>query len=117
MLSSILCNYIVGFFTETKNIAEIEMLVSKGVNVEMFEKKSSGALFGEKIVFTGSLSGLSRGEARQIAEAAGARVLSSVSADTDLVVAGEDAGSKLKKAVKLGVKVVNEDEFRSLLKQ
>jgi NAD-dependent DNA ligase len=62
-------------------------------------------------VFTGTLPTLSRDEAKALAEALGARVGSSVSSNTDLVVAGEDAGSKLKKAKELGVETVDEAEF------
>jgi DNA ligase (NAD+) len=73
-----------------------------------------GPLKGRSVVFTGTLPTLSRGEARSRAEAAGARVVGSVSRSTDLVVAGEEAGSKLKKALELGLTVVDEAEFLRL---
>ena len=76
---------------------------------------SEGVLLGKSVVFTGTLPTLSRGEARERAEGAGARVVGSVSKATDLVVAGEEAGSKLEKAQALGVPVVDEAAFLALL--
>ncbi|MFA6635989.1 MAG: NAD-dependent DNA ligase LigA, partial [Candidatus Omnitrophota bacterium] len=108
--------HIVNFFRTEKNRMEIRELIIRGVKVSAHEKKVSGKLSGKKIVFTGSLSCMSRDEARKKAEAEGARVLSAVSADTDIVVAGEEAGSKLKKAEKLGITVIEEKEFEEMLR-
>ena len=69
----------------------------------------------KKIVFTGSLQSMSRSEAKKIVEAEGGESLSSVTANTDLVVAGEKAGSKLDKARKLGIKILTEEEFKTLI--
>ena len=71
---------------------------------------SNTPLGGLRVVFTGSLS-IDRSEARRIAEKAGASVKGSVSGKTDLVVAGENAGSKLDRARELGIRVVGEEEF------
>ncbi len=72
-------------------------------------------LSGKTIVFTGTLPTLSRAEGKARAERAGAKVASSVSSKTDYVVAGDDAGSKLKNAQELGVAVISENEFLKLV--
>jgi DNA ligase (NAD+) len=77
--------------------------------------EGNSALSGKTIVFTGGLQGFSRSEAKARAISAGAKVASSVSAKTDLVVAGADAGSKLDNATKLGVKIISEAEFVMML--
>ena len=77
---------------------------------------TEGALAGKTVVLTGTLAKYSRESAKAEIERRGGRVSGSVSRKTDLVVAGEDAGSKLKKAQELGVRVVDEDGFRELLK-
>jgi DNA ligase (NAD+) len=74
-----------------------------------------GAFQGKTVVLTGTLSRLTREQAKEEIERRGGKVSGSVSRKTDLVVAGEDAGSKLKKAAELGVKVVDEEAFLGLL--
>ena len=83
---------------------------------------SIGLVFGEQvngktIVFTGTMPNLDRASAQAMAQEAGAKVSGSVSKRTDYVVAGAEAGSKLKKAEELGVAVLDESEFLSLLRQ
>jgi DNA ligase (NAD+) len=89
----------------------IARLRAKGVEPQPFERKKEGALAGQVVVFTGSLQQLTREAAKARAVAAGAIVGSSITSKTTLVVAGEKAGSKLKKATELGIKTISEAEF------
>lgn len=106
------------WFDDAGNLALCERLRAAGVRTEV-EHKASGtraeALAGKQFVLTGKLTSLTRDEARELIETRGGRVTSSVSKKTDYVVAGEDAGSKLDKAVALGLRVIDEAEFRKML--
>lgn len=106
---------IVEFFKEEHNLAVINDLLSV-ISIEEFEgiTNTTSEIFGKTIVFTGTLTTLTRSEAKSKALAFGAKVAGSVSTNTDYVVAGENAGSKLKKAQELGVKVVTEEEFNRI---
>jgi DNA ligase (NAD+) len=104
---------VAGWFREPRNAEFLERLRERGVEpvAETGGAAGSGPLSGQTVVFTGTLPTLSRDEAKARAEAAGAKVGSSLSSRTTLLVAGEAAGSKLKKAGELGVTVVDEAEF------
>ncbi|MEX0991470.1 MAG: NAD-dependent DNA ligase LigA [Actinomycetota bacterium] len=102
------------WFREDENAAVLAKLREAGLRFEdpvSEQPDLDGPLAGVTVVLTGGLSGLSRDEAKERAERAGARVASSVSKKTDLVVAGENPGSKYDTAVELGVEVVDEAEF------
>lgn len=107
---------IVEFFKEKHNIEVINNLL-KVVKIEDFDEviADDSPLFGKTVVFTGTLKTLTRSEAKSKALSLGAKVAGSVSAHTDLVVAGESAGSKLKKAQELSIKIISEDEFIALI--
>jgi DNA ligase (NAD+) len=100
---------------EPQNRRVVERLVAAGVRPEAEEAPRGGVFAGKTVVLTGTLSRMSRDEAKAEIERRGGKVAGSVSRKTDLVVAGEDAGSKLAKARELGVRVVDEDEFRRML--
>jgi DNA ligase (NAD+) len=100
---------------EPQNRRVVERVLLAGVRPAPEEVAAGGPLAGKSVVLTGGLARLSREEAKAEVERRGGRVSGSVSRKTDLVVAGEDAGSKLKKAQELGVKVVGEEEFLKLL--
>lgn len=99
------------WFLDPENAALLDRLLAAGVRPQPPAAKTASRFTGKTIVFTGTLPTLSRDEAKALAEALGARVGSSVSSKTDLVVAGEDAGSKLKKAKELGIETADEAEF------
>ena len=99
------------FFAEPRNEAALDALVRE-VSIEPMEAIAAGhPLAGKTIVFTGSLERMTRDEAKAIAERLGAKVSGSISAKTDLVVAGPGAGSKLAKARELGVETIDEEEW------
>lgn len=109
---------IVHFFANGRNRRVIEKLIKAGVNTRMAEKPTPDIrqVFAGKIfVLTGALSAFSRDEAKRLIEERGGKVSGSVSKKTDFVLAGEEAGSKLDKAKELGVKVIDESEFRKML--
>jgi DNA ligase (NAD+) len=101
------------WFDDPENLALIEKLRKAGVRLEDEAPPDTGPkpLEGKTIVLTGGLDTLSRDEAARLAQQAGARVSSSVSRKTDFVVAGENPGSKFDQAVKLGIEIVDEQEF------
>jgi len=107
---------IVGFFAEPHNRALLDDLTGE-VTVGDYEapaRASTSPLAGKTIVFTGGLDSMSRSEAKARAEALGANVASSVSAKTDFVVVGADAGSKAAKAASLGITTLDENEWLKL---
>jgi DNA ligase (NAD+) len=99
------------FFAEPRNEAALDALVRE-VRIEPMEAVAAGhPLAGKTVVFTGSLERMTRDEAKAIGERLGAKVSGSISAKTDLVVAGPGAGSKLAKARELGIETVDEEEW------
>ena len=102
------------FFVDSQQ-AKIVREIFLHVRVDEFvAQKTDSPISGKNLVFTGSLARMSRAEAKARAEALGAKVLASVSAQTDIVVAGEDAGSKRKKAEALGVTVWDEEMWNKI---
>ena len=115
---------VMAFFGDENNIALIKEMEAAGVNMLQLEadKKEEpiedGALSGKTILFTGKFENLSRTAAKQISKEAGARVLSAVSSKLNILVVGEKAGTKLKKAQDLGtVQILSEAEFFALLEK
>jgi DNA ligase (NAD+) len=107
-------NSIVSFFLDEKNRKSIERILNAGVVIQ-YKKGGGKPLAGRTFLFTGALKGMSREEARQRVEAFGAKTASSVSKKIDYVVLGEEAGSKADKARSMGLKIISEDEFLSML--
>ncbi|MDH2309156.1 NAD-dependent DNA ligase LigA [Methylobacterium brachiatum] len=103
------------FFSEPHNSDAVAALLEE-VTVEPMERPAAASAFaGKTVVFTGTLEKMTRNEAKAVAERLGAKVSGSVSAKTDLVVAGPGAGSKLKDAEKHGVRVVSEDDWLGMV--
>lgn len=112
-IGEIIASSVASYFADPTSRALVERLRERGVRLdEPNAVQADGPLTGATVVLTGSLPTLSRGEATALVEQAGGRVTSGVSRKTTFVVAGEEAGSKLDKAVELGVEVIDEAELR-----
>ncbi len=113
-IGGILAANVYDYFHNEDNLQYIANLIDCGIAFKETEKKS-GVFSGMKVVLTGSLPTYKRGEATKLIENNGGEVASAVSKSVNLVVAGEDAGSKLEKAEKLGIRIIDENEFKSML--
>lgn len=113
-IGSIVAESIVAWFKNADNSAMLDRLLSH-LSIQR-KKETGGAFVGKIFVLTGTLSQFDRDEASELIRALGGKVSSSVSSNTTYVVAGESAGSKLLKAQELGVSVLTEDEFASMVK-
>ena len=114
-VGEIIADCVVNFFRNSENVDEIKKLLDLGVTIKYEDKAVGGKFSGEKFVLTGTLSSFKRDEAAKIIEELGGEVLSSVSKKTTVVLAGESAGSKLDKARALGIKIMDEETFKSLI--
>lgn len=114
---------VIEYFSNPMNIALLKEMESLGVNMQQTEEdrpkavSADAPLIGKTILFTGTLLKMGRKEAQTLAEKAGAKNISAVSSNLNILVVGENAGSKLKKAQALGtVEILSEDEFLELVK-
>jgi DNA ligase (NAD+) len=110
-IGPVVAEAIVQWFHETHNQEELDRLLAEVTPQPMESVASDSPVAGKTVVFTGALQRMTREEAKAMAERLGARTAGSVSAKTDLVVAGPGAGSKLKKATELGIEVIDEDAW------
>ena len=116
-VGEIMATGIYDFFNSYDNCLEIQELFDLGVVINYAETEVLNGIFtGEKVVLTGTLSEFKRDEASKIIEKLGGQVVGSVSKNTTMVLAGENAGSKLDKAKKLGIKIIDEEAFKSMIK-
>ncbi|WP_215286257.1 NAD-dependent DNA ligase LigA [Polynucleobacter paneuropaeus] len=111
----VVADSIVSFMEEAHNREVIEQLLASGMQLSVEKKVISAAVVGKTFVLTGTFPSLSRDQAKDLLEKAGAKVAGSVSKKTDYVVAGTDAGSKLSKAEELGITVIDEQAMLDLL--
>lgn len=117
-IGPVAANAILQFFSQPHNIQVVERLLAAGIHwpeKKPVEISTKHPFYNKKIVLTGTLAQLSREEAKERLLAVGAQVVGSVSAKTDWVIVGQDAGSKLDKAQELGVPILTETEFLDLL--
>lgn len=114
----IVAKSIVDFFADTENINFIRKLFKNGVKINPFvpQHRKKLKFDGKVFVLTGTLSSMTRDEAKKVILDLGGKVSSSVSKNTDFVVAGVDPGSKLEKAKKLGINIINEEEFLNMIR-
>ena len=116
-IGPVVANSVVEFFAQDQTRDLIKKLKQSGVNMEYIEQEGEDNRFeGKTFVLTGGLENYTRKEASDLIEKHGGKTSSSVSKKTDYVLAGEDAGSKLDKAQKLGVTVISESEFEDMIK-
>ncbi|MDO7508632.1 NAD-dependent DNA ligase LigA [Acinetobacter baumannii] len=114
-VGDITAEWIADFFLAPHNIEVLDRLIAAGIHWDAPTAPTRQPLNGESWVLTGTLEQMTRDQATQMLQALGARVSGSVSSKTKCVVAGDKAGSKLEKAAKLGIPVMNETDFLSLM--
>ena len=113
-IGEVIANNIVDYFKNEDNLSQIRQLLSVGISIETVDTKVVESIFtGKTVVLTGTLDNMSRDQAKSILETMGAKVSGSVSAKTDFVLAGDAAGSKLDKAISLGVTVIDLDFLKN----
>ena len=115
-VGEITANAILDYFKDEENVKELQELQAF-VMPTWSEEKKEGVFLGESVVLTGTLTEFKRSQAQKLIEERGGVCQSSVTAKTTLVIAGEEAGSKLAKAKKLGIKVIDEATFKEMLGQ
>ena len=113
VMAQSVCDY----FADADNVDFVGALLQKGVSVTRPQRTTEGVFAGETVVLTGTLDTYKRSQAAQLIAQRGGMVADSVSSRVTLVVAGADAGSKLAKAQKLGIRIIDETEFLQLLQQ
>lgn len=122
-LGEISVKHIRSYFEDEANTSLLNELKVFGLNLGSAEDRQvateqvDGIFSGKKFVLTGTLEHFTRNEAKELIETRGGKVSGSVSKNTDYVIAGDSAGSKLQKAIELNIKILNEEEFKALLNQ
>ena len=118
-VGQITADSILDYMSDENNIKFINDLISIGMNPQYIIKEvnTNNIFSGKTVVLTGKLVELTRNEAKEYLEKNGAKVTGSVTSKTDLVIAGEKAGSKLTKAEQLGIEVINEEQFVNMVRE
>ena len=110
----VMAKNVIAFWNDPLRAAEVDRLIAAGITFEQKER-AEGAFSGKKVVLTGSLVRFTRSEAKKLIEERGGEVADGVSAKVNLVIAGEAAGSKLEKAKKLSIEIIDEQKFVEML--
>ena len=110
----VMAKNVIAFWNDPLRAAEVDRLIAAGITFEQKER-TEGAFSGKKVVLTGSLARFTRSEAKKLIEERGGEVADGVSAKVNLVIAGGAAGSKLEKAKKLGIEIIDEQKFVEML--
>lgn len=110
----VMAKNVIAFWNDPMRAAEVDRLIAAGITFEQ-KVRADGAFSGKKVVLTGSLARFTRSEAKKLIEERGGEVADGVSAKVNLVIAGEAAGSKLDKAKKLGIEIIDEEKFVEML--
>ena len=115
-IGEVVASNIIEYFNDSDNMNNISKMLELGVNINFPTEVATDSYFsGKKVVLTGGLDSFGRSELTKILQSLGADVVSSVSKNTDLVIAGKDAGSKLTKAQSLGIEIIDESRLMELL--
>src|SRR5690606_31032540 len=113
----VVAQHIAGFFSETHNRNVIKQLLKAGIQWPSVDKPKQQPLAGKTFVITGTLDSMSRDEAKERLQSLGAKVSGSVSRKTNYIIAGSEPGSKLDKASKLGIEILDENAFLELIRE
>ena len=116
-IGEVMANSIVEFFSQEQTKDLLDKLKQAGVNMNSLEENTDEKLEGKTFVITGSLEKFTRKEIEDLIEKHGGKASGTVSKKTDYLVAGENAGSKLKKAQELGIKIISEKEFEDIINE
>ena len=114
-IGPVMAKSISDFFKNRKNAEVLEKIVKAKVNTRSLRKPAKSVLSGKTFVVTGSLVEYTRQGIEEVIRSSGGSASSSVSKKTDYLISGEDSGSKLEKAKKLGIKIINEKEFQKMI--
>jgi DNA ligase (NAD+) len=116
-LGAVVANAVEQYFKQERHRAEIDSLMQRGLNPGVVDSPTDLPLAGQEFVLTGRLESMTRGQAEAALKRFGARIGSAVTKKTNVVVAGEDAGSKLERAQKLGTQIMTEHELLELVRE
>ena len=116
-IGSVVANSIINFFKEKQNTMIIKNCIDKGVKINKTIFDISSKFSGDIFVITGSFSNYSRVQIKELLEKKGAKVTNSISSKTNFLIVGDNAGSKLEKARKNNIKIINENELEALLNE